>query len=88
MHRKYMQVKSERKMEVIKSKTIKYRDENRSRDFATISSLAVLIGLAMYVYTCYTTNMFLSEALVCSTIIVAILFYRTAEQNGDYTKHT
>ena len=50
------------------------------QSIATVTSLAFLgiwIGLSMQ------HNLFFNEAIVCSSIILSILFMKAAEQNGD-----
>ena len=71
------------KTRIINRKSLKSREIPKTQINAMLPITVVLTLIGLWLSLCYSSNLFINEALVCSSIIVSIVFFRAAEQNGD-----
>ena len=46
-------------------------------------SVSLLTYLGLWIYLCYTSNLFLIYSLISLSVMVGLIFSRSAGQNGD-----
>lgn len=61
-------------------------DVFKNRIEPIVFPISVLSFLGMWISMSYNSQLFFEEAIVCSSIIASITFFRVAEQNGDLPK--
>lgn len=63
---------------------------NWSLEIATFKQKLMPIGiialLGLWINLCQYNPVFYTKSIICSAIIISVVFFRTAEQNGDLGK--
>jgi ABC-type bacteriocin/lantibiotic exporter with double-glycine peptidase domain len=68
-------------------KEIAVSNHRKDNTKSLVSLIGILTLLGLWIILCFATNLFINEALICSSVIAGLVLMSFADQNGVSRKY-